>query len=317
LSPRIDGRQELPTIDVLKVNAAISRGRELLALASTGRPACTDSRRLVGAVEDLLSTGHEEAIAEILHDGLLRDSAARYDEHVAHTMRAIGAPTFVMGTNDERVRHFCGESPSHTVELSPFCIAEVPVTLELFSLLHPDVADAPERERTRPAVDLTWFDASLFGLWVGCRLPTEAEWEFACGAGSEAEWCCRQEQDLPRYAWYSENSQGWVHPVATREPNVLDLFDMHGNVWEWCKDDYDQDFYRTSSSRDPVNLVPNVQRRMSPSAHKVCRGGSTHALAEMCRARYRLHEPAGFWAGDLGFRLAVAAGGPAGQRPES
>jgi formylglycine-generating enzyme required for sulfatase activity len=92
--------------------------------------------------------------------------------------------------------------------------------------------------------------------------------------------------------------------VATREPNALGLFDFHGNVWEWCEDDYAADFYGRAPLSDPINYGPEVSRH----THKVSRGGGFLALAEMCRTRFRLHDPAEFWAPDLGFRLARSEG---------
>jgi formylglycine-generating enzyme required for sulfatase activity len=232
-------------------------------------------------------------------DGLLSGSASRYEEHVAPQMRLIDAAQFEMGTDAAEARHFCGESPRHHVELSSFELARVPVTNELFGTFDASRLDVRASDRQKPVVDVTWLEASLFALWVGCRLPTEAEWEFACAAGSDGEWCCDDEAELPLYAWCSENAAGHLGRVATRRPNVLGLFDLHGNVWEWCTDAYDQDFYGRSPILDPVCLDPPRDR--------VCRGGSFHALPEMCRTRYRLHEPANFWAADLGFRLARSA----------
>jgi formylglycine-generating enzyme required for sulfatase activity len=81
---------------------------------------------------------------------------------------------------------------------------------------------------------------------------------------------------------------------------------MHGSAWEWCLDVYDPEFYARSPTFNPCNRsIPGVGRpRTRTVPHHVIRGGSLHALAEMCRTRYRLHEPADFWASDLGFRLA-------------
>jgi formylglycine-generating enzyme required for sulfatase activity len=93
-----------------------------------------------------------------------------------------------------------------------------------------------------PAINVTWDDAQAFCRWLTartgsvCRLPTEAEWEFACRAGNAGLWCFGdQEEELPLYAWMMTDSGGVPQPVATRKlPNAFGLFDMHGNVREWC-----------------------------------------------------------------------------------
>ena len=268
-----------------------------LELDRRGRPRY-GAGAVVAAIDGLLRVARGDAAEEILCE-FFSGSESRYDEHVAAQMCPIEAAEFEMGTDEAETRHFCGESPRHHVELSPFDLAQVPVTNELFGTFDASRLDVRASDRQKPAVDVTWLEASLFALWVGCRLPTEAEWEFACAAGSDGEWCCDDEAELPLYAWCSENAAGHLGTVATRRPNVLGLFDLHGNVWEWCTDAYDQDFYGRSPILDPVCLDPPRDR--------VCRGGSFHALPEMCRTRYRLHEPANFWAADLGFRLARSA----------
>jgi sulfatase modifying factor 1 len=267
-----------------------------------------DSRSIVTAIEALLRTSEPDAVHELLFDGFLRDSAERYAEHVASDMRHLGGGCFEMGTSSSDQGHFCGESPRHRVELSPYAIGAAPVTNELYGLFDPARLEAVSaRERLAPVVDVTWFDAALFAAWMGCRLPTEAEWEFACGAGAGGQWCCEAELELARFAWFSDNASGVVHEAATREPNVHGLFDMHGNVWEWCRDAYDESWYARSPVRDPVNREPSPSSVAAAGRHKVCRGGSVHALAEMCRTRYRLHDPPDYWASDLGFRVARAA----------
>ena len=197
-----------------------------------------------------------------------------------------------MGTSSANARHFCGETPGHSVSLSPFHITRTAVTNELFSLFDKQRLNVSASDRQKPATGITWFEATIFALWMGARLPTEAEWEFACGGRSTGEWCCEDESMLRRYAWYSENSKGTTHTVGTREANPFGLYDLHGNVWEWCQDNYDQDYYSSSPVVNPMNVSSASDSMAAHPPHKVCRGGSMHALAEMCRTRYRFHEPA-------------------------
>lgn len=283
--------------------AAISNATQVLRLDPDGRPACRDSKEIFNAIGRLHKTKDKDLVEELLVKGFLRDARQRFDTYVAPLMSPPLAGSFLRGSEESETRHFCGECPRRIIELSPFSISRVQVTNELLGTFDPDRQDISATDRQKPASNMTWFDATVFAMWMGCRLPTEAEWEFACGAGSRSEWCCDREAMLPRYAWYSENSGGELHAVGTREPNSLGLFDFHGNVWEWCEDQYQQDYFLSSPISNPVNLS-----RLDESADKICRGGSIHALAEMCRTRYRLHEPAEFWAPDLGFRLARETG---------
>jgi formylglycine-generating enzyme required for sulfatase activity len=284
----------------------LTRARQTLALDRQGLPVCRDNGLLAHAVAIVAQTQNEDAITEILVDGFFGGSQERFEENIAPQMLIIHGRTFEMGTPGAESKHYCGESPSHLVELSPYAIAHHSVTNELFSRFDRTRMDIPARDRQKPVVNVTWYEAFIFALWMGCRLPTEAEWEFACGAGSTWDWCCADERRLPHHAWYSENARGEVRTVGTREPNALGLFDLHGNVWEWCLDIYDADYYRASPPIDPVCIVPGWPGGAHKGVrHNVCRGGSVHALAEMCRTRYRLHEPADFSAADLGFRLAA------------
>lgn len=281
----------------------LSQARALLRLDSSGFPVVRNSHAVVTVIHDVLRTLGTAAMEELIVNGLFRDSPSRYDEHVALRMRAVEPCRFVMGTAPDEVRHFCGESPAHVVELSGFRVSEVPVTNELFAHFDRRLRDVPAHDRQKPVVGVSWCDAVLFAAWMGCRLPTEAEWEFACAAGSASEWCCEDEVDLQRYAWYSMNSEGLIHDVGSLDPNGIGLFDLHGNVWEWCLDTYDQDFYASSSSVDPINVGPAASVGWGSFPQKVCRGGSVHSLSEMCRTRFRLHDPADYSAADLGFRL--------------
>ena len=101
----------------------------------------------------------------------------------------------------------------------------------------------------------------------GYRLPTEAEWEYACRAGSEGKYSFGDnELELGQYAWYHSNSGRMTHPVGGKPPNGFGLYDMYGNVWEWCQDWYDWEYYEQAPSDDPKGPVSGTRH--------VMRGGS-------------------------------------------
>jgi formylglycine-generating enzyme required for sulfatase activity/proteasome lid subunit RPN8/RPN11 len=292
----------------------ISTAREMLTLEANGRPHHKDSSWIYRIIAALLGTKRQEAIQTLLIDGFLRHSKERFEQHVAPLMCFVRGGVFRRGTAAAECRHFCGESPNRTIKLSPFRIGRVAVTNELLSQFDPARLNVSISCRQMPATNMTWFDAAVFAIWMGCRLPSEAQWEFACGGRCESDWCCDNEAMLPRYGWYCENSGGELHSVGTREANTLGLFDMHGNVWEWCEDQYDQDYFSASPPMDPLNLGATATNSSNSDPHRVCKGGSIHSLAEMCRTRYRFHEPPEFWAHDLGFRLAADAQPESGWR---
>jgi formylglycine-generating enzyme required for sulfatase activity len=136
----------------------------------------------------------------------------------------------------------------------------------------------------------------------GFRLPTEAEWEYACRAGSTTKFPfgLASEADLGNYAWFGVSSGDKTHPVGQRRPNRFGLHDMIGNVWEWCGDWFDRDYYKTSPATDPAG--PS-----SPSAlTRVVRGGCSGSPPWYCRPAHR----SSLWPEKrnhplLGFRVAA------------
>jgi formylglycine-generating enzyme required for sulfatase activity len=140
-------------------------------------------------------------------------------------------------------------------------------------------------EGLEPCYDLqTWvcnFDAN------GYRLPTEAEWEYACRAGTQTPFFFgNSPSKLARYAWFDENAGGKPHPVGQKQPNPWGLYDMYGNVWEWCNDFYKVDYYEESPEDNP--------KGPKTGDTKVVRGGAWKFGAESCRSGYRYNENPGY-----------------------
>ena len=113
------------------------------------------------------------------------------------------------------------------------------------------------------------------------RLPSEAEWEYACRAGSETEFCFGDDaKRLGEFAWYSENSESKTHPVGEKKPNAWGLYDMHGNVWEWVEDDWHDSY---EGAPDDGSAWIDKPR----GSDRVVRGGSWGDVARYCRSAVR------------------------------
>ncbi len=121
----------------------------------------------------------------------------------------------------------------------------------------------------------------------GYRLPTEAEWEYACRAGTNSDYSFGDEaRQLGDFAWFADNSGKKTHPVGRKKPNPWGLFDMHGNVAEWCQDVYDPGYYKASPEKAP--------RGPDEGNEYVLRGGSWKSSADALRSAYRIGETPGF-----------------------
>lgn len=173
-------------------------------------------------------------------------------------MMPIPAGSFGMGSREDDPRASDDEKPRHRVGVAAFEMGKYAVTQEEYRAVMGDNPGTPQGDKL-PVTNVSWFDAAAFcnalsqreGLapaytiegtnvtWNeqadGYRLPTEAEWEYAARAGTETAWSFGDEETkLADYAWYGESFQGNVHPVGQKLPNPWGLYDMHGNVWEWC-----------------------------------------------------------------------------------
>jgi len=176
------------------------------------------------------------------------------------------------------------EKPAHEVTLTtPFYIGRCEVMQEQYAQVMGGNA-SQFKGASLPVEEVSWNDATEFCMKVGektgqtVRLPTEAEWEFACRAGTTTTYCSGDsEADLGRAAWYKMNSNSTPHPVGQREPNAWGVYDMHGNVWEWCQDFYW--WYKPEAAVNPQG-PPEGQSR-------VLRGGSWGLAPWFCRSAYR------------------------------
>lgn len=216
---------------------------------------------------------------------------------------------FMMGSDatDEFARAE-GDELRHPVIVSPFEMATTPITnaqYELFDPNHRFLRDRWSREDDCPAIYVNWFMAAMFCRWLGngCRLPTEAEWEYACRAGTSTRYYAGDEEsDLADVGWYHANSDGRTQPVGGKTANAWGLYDMHGNVFEWCQDWYAE--YGKTLEVDPVDPVGPDE-----GAGRVNRGGGWGNDARYCRSAYRRRS----WPENrddyLGFRVARSPSG--------
>lgn len=197
------------------------------------------------------------------------------------------------------------EKPPHRVRVSPFAIGKYPVTQAQWKAV---MGSDPSRFKggDRPVENVSWNDVNEFirrlnqktGLQF--RLPTEAEWEYAARAGSTTEYCFGDdEKQLGDYAWFSKNSGSTTHPVGQKKPNDFGLFDMHGNVWEWCSDWYSDSYYE-ECKRQGIVADPSGP---TAGSDRVVRGGGWYSDAVNCRSANRSFGAPGNRSVHLGFRL--------------
>ena len=158
-----------------------------------------------------------------------------------------------------------------------------------------------EREGRKPYYKIEGDSVTILG-GNGYRLPTEAEWEYACRAPQNSETATKypfgnDDEELLSYAWFDKNSENKTHPVGQKKPNRWGLYDMQGNVWEWCQDWYSADYYRFAPEKDPPGPASTSGR--------VFRGGSWGYLSRYCRPAFRYGLEPASRAISLGFRLAA------------
>ena len=205
---------------------------------------------------------------------------------VQFSMKRVEGGTFTMGATSEQGRDACSdENPAHSVTLDSYYIGVTEVTQALWQAVMGSNLSYT-KGNSLPVNNVSWDDCQQFIQKLNqltdktFSLPTEAQWEFAARGGNLSQgYKYAGSNILDEVAWYSGNSNGKTHLVAQKKPNELGLYDMSGNVWEWC-----EDWYGSCSE------VPDIQYNPKgpSSGHlRVCRGGSFNYLAQYCRVFYR------------------------------
>jgi formylglycine-generating enzyme required for sulfatase activity len=236
-------------------------------------------------------------------------------------MVPIAGGKFLMGSPAEEKGRQKDEGPQHEVKIDPFWMEAHDVTWEEYELWGLGL-DKQRREMNKiaatdhdklvdtvamptkpyadmsfgmgkegyPAISMTQFAAKVYCKWLSAktghyyRLPTEAEWEYACRAGSTTAYSFGNDAEkLGDYAWFTDNSDDKYHKVATKKPNAWGLYDMHGNVAQWVLDQYDADFYQKSAGQ----VADNPFSPPTSEYGRVVRGGSWDDEAAKCRSAAR------------------------------
>jgi formylglycine-generating enzyme required for sulfatase activity len=219
------------------------------------------------------------------------------------SMVSVPAGQFTMGVNDGPI----DAKPAHEVKVDAFLMDECEITQQVYEKV---IGANPSRRKNpgNPVEQVTWTAAVKFcnarsiqenlkpcydtNTWEcdfsanGYRLPTEAEWEYACRAGSSARYYFGDNaEDLKSFGWFDGNSQSRPHPASQRKPNAWGLYDMSGNVWEWCNDFYGVKYYKESPSDNP--------RGPKQGEKRVLRGGAWSSSAANCTSWVRNCDEAG------------------------
>ena len=220
---------------------------------------------------------------------------------VRFTMVPVEGGTFTMGATSEQGSDAeDDEKPAHQVTLSDYYIGQTEVTQALWKVVMGSNPSGHKGDNL-PVELVSWDDCQEFIQKLNqltgkqFRLPTEAEWEYAARGGRKSRgYKYAGDNDIGSVAWYDVNSGTGTHPVAAKQANELGIYDMSGNVWEWCGDWYGD--YQSSSQSDPQGP--------SSGSSRVYRGGSYYFDARICRVSYRINSTPDYRDGNLGLRLS-------------
>ena len=283
--------------------AALERERE----AEAARQAALEEERQAEAARQAALEREQEAEAA-RQAALEEERQAEAARQVGTSMEFVwirpgsfkmGSPSSERGCDDES-RHCDDEGPVHKVEISQgFWLGKYEVTQGQWKAVMGRNPSEFQGDDRRPVERVSWRDVQTF---IGrlndaageslYRLPSEAEWEYACRAGSSGRWAGRR---LGDYAWYRKNSGYGTKAVGGKSPNRWGLHDMHGNVAEWVQDWYDEDYYASSPRMDP--------RGPASGSYRVLRGGHFISSAQYVRSALRYHTSPSNNDGHFGVRL--------------
>jgi formylglycine-generating enzyme required for sulfatase activity len=262
-------------------------------------------------VSGLLSRGEEGKANQERAEAVRKAEEARIAEErrLAGITNSIGMKLvwippgeFMMGSPSSEKGREDDEGPVHRVKISKgFWMGQTEVTQSQWQVVMGNNLSGFKGDKL-PVERVSWNEAVEFCEKLSSkegrtyRLPTEAEWEYACRAGTQARFCFGDaESSLGSYAWYGDNSDDKTHPVGQKEPNAFGLYDMHGNVWEWCGDWYDDKYYSESPGVDPPGPKTGSSR--------VLRGGSWDHDPWRCRSADRIRSAPGYQSFHYGFRV--------------
>ena len=250
-----------------------------------------EATRVISSMEENMRGGRDGDILTFEVNGITFD------------MVMVKAGTFTMGATPEMQNPDDDEQPAHQVTLTrDYYMGRTEVTQALWQAV---VGSNPSNFKgdKLPVEQVSWDDCQQFIKKLNAltgknfRLPTETEWEFAARGGNQSRhFQYSGSNNLDDVAWYGEFPKGTTHPVGTKQPNELGLYDMSGNVWEWCNDWYGD--YSSYAQTDPMG--PAI------GSHRVGRGGGWSRIASFCRSSYRSYINPGNQGNGLGLRLALS-----------
>lgn len=242
---------------------------------------------------------------EIVRQKLDQNAVDRYCEYLEKDMIQIPAGKFQMGSEEDK-----SEKPIHEVKLGSLFISRFQITnglYEEFDPNHRQMRDYYSDQDDQPVVNINWYEAVIFCRWLGCRLPTEAEWEYACRAGTTTPFYTGDNLTTDQanydgnhpYQNYSNGKYiGKTTPIGSYPPNGWGLYDMSGNTWEWCQDWYGEEYYSECKQQGIVGKPQGAK----DGAGRVLRGGSWRSFGDCCRSTHRTYGNPGHPENFIGFR---------------